>query len=118
MTPLRPTLALLVPGLLASAIACAQNAPQPMPPQIDPQSLPLTSESDLNVWCEQEARARYVAKNITTYQWTSRYYNRSNMLYVEGALRAHGEDIPVHCHAGTGARRRDAVIEIDDALLR
>lgn len=98
--------------LLAPALVHAQNASQPLPyPQ---QERILGAEADLNVWCEQEARAHFASRNVEAYQWTSRYFNRSNMLFVEGTLRAGGKDVAVRCQAATGARERDASITIDD----
>jgi hypothetical protein len=75
-------------------------------------------ESELSIWCEQEARSRYIAKNITPYQWSSRYYNRDNVLYVEGKLRVHNEDVDVRCRVARGAREQYAVIDIDDPILQ
>jgi hypothetical protein len=101
--------------LLLSSAVCAQEQPQQSPYL---QERVFTSELDLSQWCEQEAKARYVAKNITPYQWTSRYYNRSNVLYVEGKLRADSKDVEVRCRAANGARERYATVEIDDPSLR
>ncbi len=73
------------------------------------------SASELRSWCESEARTRFVAKNIPTYQWTARYVEDGNLLVVEGKIRAHGDDAPVSCRVAKGARERDAVVEISDA---
>ncbi len=73
--------------------------------------------SELVPWCKSEAEARYIAKGITPFQWTARYYDRSNVLYVEGKLRAHGDDVPVTCRVARGARERYATVEIDDPTL-
>lgn len=77
----------------------------------------FTQASELLPWCRSEAEARYVGLGITPYQWTARYHDRSNVLYVEGKLRVHGEDVPVRCRVARNARERYAVIEIDDPTL-
>lgn len=110
MKPYALSLALL----LLSSVTSAQEQLQQLPYL---QERVFTSEFDLSVWCEQEAKARYVAKNITPYQWTSTYYNRSDVLHVEGKLRANSKDIEVRCRAANGAREHYAVIEIDDPSL-
>ena len=73
--------------------------------------------SALVPWCRSEAEARYIAKNIVPYQWTARYHDRGNVLYVEGELRVHGDDVAVRCRIARGAREKYAVIEIDDPSL-
>ena len=73
--------------------------------------------SELVPWCKSEAEARYIARGITPFQWTARYYDRSNVLFVEGKLRADGEDVPVNCRVARGARERYATVEIDDPRL-
>jgi hypothetical protein len=69
---------------------------------------------ELLPWCESEARAHFVGKGVTTYQWTSRYYDKGNMLVVEGKIRANGNDVPVVCRVARGARERYAAIEINE----
>ena len=73
--------------------------------------------SDLVPWCRDEATARYVGRNITPYNWTASYHDRSNILYVDGRLRVHDSDVDVHCRLASGARLEYAVIEIDDPAL-
>ena len=70
--------------------------------------------SELLPWCQSEARTSFAARNIPTYQWTGRYFERGNLLMVEGKIRASGHDIPVTCTAAKGARERDVVVEIGD----
>lgn len=70
--------------------------------------------SELLPWCEAEARAHFVGQGVTPYQWTGRYYDKGNMLVVEGRIRANGEDVPVACRVARGARERYAVIEIQE----
>ncbi|MEL1263292.1 hypothetical protein [Pseudoxanthomonas putridarboris] len=85
----------------------------------DPYYLDRTvgAASELVGWCRAEAEARYAAKGVSTYQWTSSYHDRGNTLFVEGKLRANGNDIPVHCRIARGAQLRYASIEIDDPTL-
>lgn len=73
--------------------------------------------SDLVPWCKSEAESRYIARNITPYQWAASYHDRSSVLYVEGRLRVHGDDVTVRCRIARGAREKYAVIEIDDDTL-
>ena len=73
--------------------------------------------SELIPWCKAEAEARYIEKGVTPYQWTARYYERSNVLYVEGKLRANDKDVPVNCRVARGAREQYATIEIEDSTL-
>jgi len=73
--------------------------------------------SDLVSWCRDEAQARYVARNITPYNWTASYHDRSNILYVDGRLRVHDTDVDVHCRLASGARLEYGVIEINDPAL-
>lgn len=77
----------------------------------------ITEANELVPWCKAEAEARYVARNITPYQWTASYHERSNVLYVEGRLRVHGDDVAVRCRIARGAREAYATIEIDDPSL-
>jgi len=73
--------------------------------------------SELVPWCKSEAEARYIARNITPYQWAASYHERSNVLYVDGRLRVHGDDIAVRCRIARDAREQYGVIEIDDPSL-
>jgi hypothetical protein len=75
----------------------------------------ISQASDLVPWCKAEAEARYIAKNITPYNWTASYHERSNVLYVDGKLRADGEDVTVHCRIASGARDECATIQIDES---
>ena len=79
--------------------------------------LVIYSASQLRPWCESEAKARYIAKGITPYQWTASHHDRSNVLYVNGRLRVHGDDVEVRCRIARGAREEYATIEIDDPSL-
>ena len=83
----------------------------------DPQHRVIYQASDLVSWCRDEATARYVARNITPYNWTASYHDRSNILYVDGRLRVHDSDVDVRCRLASGARLEYAVIEIDDPAL-
>lgn len=74
----------------------------------------INQASELVPWCRSEAESRYIARNITPYQWTASYHDSSNVLYVEGKLRVHGDDVAVRCRIARGAREGYAVIEIDD----
>lgn len=77
----------------------------------------INRASELVPWCRSEAESRYVARNITPYQWTASYHDRSNVLYVEGRLRVHGDDVAVRCRIARGSRDSYATIEIDDPIL-
>ena len=77
----------------------------------------INQASELLVWCKAEAQARYVAKNITPYQWTASHYEDGNALRIEGKLRVHGDDVAVRCRIARGAREQHATIEIDDPEL-
>ncbi|WP_144813137.1 hypothetical protein [Aerolutibacter ruishenii] len=77
----------------------------------------INQASELVPWCKSEAESRYIAKNITPYQWSASYHDRSNVLFVEGRLRVHGDDIAVRCRIARGAREGYAVIEINDPAL-
>lgn len=98
---------LLLLGLVTSSFA---QEPVPAYERV------IANEFELSTWCEQEARHHYIAKNITPYQWTSRYFDRSNVLHVEGSLRAQGADVPVRCRIARGAREQYAIIEIQDPV--
>lgn len=74
--------------------------------------------SELVPWCRQEAEARYIGLGMTPYQWAASYRDRGNVLYVEGRLRVHSDDVTVRCRVARGARERYAVIEIDDPTLQ
>ena len=77
----------------------------------------INQASELVAWCRSEAEARYIAKNITPYQWTASYHDDSNVLYVDGKLRVHNDDVVVRCRIARGARVEYGVIEIDDPSL-
>ncbi|MCF7221080.1 hypothetical protein [Marilutibacter chinensis] len=74
--------------------------------------------SELVPWCRQEAEALYIGLGMTPYQWAASYHDRSNVLYVQGRLRVHGDDVAVRCRVARGARERYAVIEVDDPTLQ
>src|SRR5688500_2639282 len=78
----------------------------------------IYQESELLLWCESEAKARYIARGLAPYQWTASYHNRSNVLYVNGRLRVHGDNVNVRCRIARGAREQYATIEIDDPALQ
>ena len=78
----------------------------------------INSANDLVSWCRAEAEARYAARSMPTYQWTSSQVDRGNTLVVEGKLRADGQDVVVRCSVTRGAQLRYASIEIDDARIR
>ena len=75
----------------------------------------ISQANDLVPWCKAEAEARYVARNITPYNWTASYHERGNVLYVDGKLRVDGEDVAVHCRIAGGARDEYATIEIAES---
>ena len=77
----------------------------------------FSQASDLAPWCENEAKARYIGRNITPYQWTASYHDSGDVLVVDGKLRVHGDDVPVHCRVARGAREQYATVEIDDPTL-
>ena len=77
----------------------------------------IEQASDLVPWCHREAEARYVARNVTPYQWTASYQDDGNMLHVDGNLRVHYDDVAVHCRIARGAREEYGVVEIDDPML-
>ena len=113
------TRAAMASGLALATAGAAAQVPEPDAPY-RPEPV-FTQASELLPWCRQEAEARYVARNIQTYQWTASYKQSGNVLYVEGKLRAHGDDVPVRCRVARNARERYreryAVIEIDDPVL-
>lgn len=47
----------------------------------------ISLASELVPWCRSETASRYIAKNITPYQWTASYHDRSDVLYVDWQLR-------------------------------
>ncbi|ENO84008.1 hypothetical protein [Thauera linaloolentis] len=67
---------------------------------------------ELLSWCQSEAQAYFVGKGIPTYQWSARHYERGNVLFVEGSIRANGSDVPVTCRVAKGARERHAIVEV------
>ena len=75
----------------------------------------ISQASDLVPWCKAEAEARYVARNVTPYNWTASYHERSNVLYVDGKLRVEGKDVTVRCRIVSGARDEYATVEIDES---
>jgi hypothetical protein len=98
---------------LALAVATLALAPWALAQEHD-HEIEFYQASALLPWCEAEARAHFVGQGITPYQWTSRYYDKGNMLVVEGKLRANGSDVPVSCRVARGARERYAKIEISE----
>ena len=77
----------------------------------------ITQASDLESWCKSETEARYIARDITPYQWTASFHDSGNILYVDGKLRVHGDDVTVHCRIARGAREEYGAVEIDDSSL-
>lgn len=70
------------------------------------------SAGELLTWCQDEARAYYASRGITTYQWTGRHFEHGNTLHAEGKIRADGKDVPVACQVPKGAREHFAVFQI------
>lgn len=100
----------LVPLLFAALPAAAQTLDRN-------RDWVINQASELAPWCKSEAEARYIAKGITPYQWAASYHDASNVLYVDGRLRVHGDDVQVRCRIARGARERYGTIEIDDPSL-
>ena len=96
------------PVVAAAILACSF----PLVAQPHHHEIEFSQASELLPWCEAEARAHFVGMGITTYQWTGRYYDSGNVLFVEGKLRANGNDVPVACRVAKGGRERHAVVEI------
>lgn len=78
----------------------------------------INQASELVPWCKSEAEAAYIARGVTPYQWAASYHDSSNVLYVDGRLRVHGDDVQVRCRIARGARERYGAIEIDDPGLK
>ena len=76
--------------------------------------LVFSRASELMAWCEAEARAHFVGRGVTTYQWTGRYYDEGNVFFVEGTIRADRHDVPVACRVARGGRERYAIVEIKE----
>ena len=74
----------------------------------------IRQASELVPWCKAKAEYMYMAKGESTYQWAALYHDKSNMLYVDGKLRVHSDDVPVRCRLPSGGREADALIEIED----
>ena|SRR5438445_4471637 len=83
-------------------------------PAIGNEHRPISQASELVPWCKAEAEARYVARNVTPYQWTASYHEGGNILYVDGKLRVHSQDVSVRCRVARGVAEDYATIEIDD----
>jgi hypothetical protein len=97
--------------------SCAILALAAALPAMGNEHRPISQAGELVPWCKAEAEARYVAKNVTPYQWTASYHESGNVLYVEGKLRVHGQDVAVRCSAARGVKEDYATIEIDDPTL-
>jgi len=83
-------------------------------PAIGNEHRTISQASELVPWCKAEAEARYIARNITPYQWTASYHEGGNIFYVDGKLRVHSQDVVVRCRVARGAIEDYATIEIDD----
>ncbi|WP_057633151.1 hypothetical protein [Stenotrophomonas humi] len=73
--------------------------------------------SELVPLCRQEVEARYVARDIPTYQWRASHHDRANTLHVDGLIRAGGEDVTVAGRIARGARVRYITVGITDPRL-
>lgn len=73
--------------------------------------------SDLVSACRGVAEGRYIAKNITPYNWTASYHDSANILYVDGKLKVHQTEVEVHCRLARGSRLEYLVIQINDPAL-
>ena len=95
-------------------MSCAVLALFAALPAMGSEHRPFSQASELVPWCEAEAEASYVARNVTPYQWTASYHESGNILLVDGKLRVHGQDVSVRCRVARGAVQDYATIEIDD----
>jgi hypothetical protein len=102
---------------IAATLIIASSSASADGPYRDPYRI-INQASELVPWCKSEAESRYIARSITPYQWAASYHDRSNILYVDGRLRVHGDDVAVHCRVARGAREQYATIEIDDPSLK
>ena len=102
---------------IAATLIIASSSASADEPYRDPYRI-INQASELVPWCKSEAESRYIARSITPYQWAASYHDRSNILYVDGRLRVHGDDVAVHCRVARGAREQYATIEIDDPSLK
>ncbi len=90
---MRVALAML--ALIASSQLPAQQQPH--------HEIQFSQASELMPWCQSQAQAHFAGMGIPTYQWTARFYEKGNTLFVEGKIRANGNDVPVTCQVAKGA---------------
>lgn len=95
-------LASAIVALIISSSASAERKPE----------IQFLHGSELMQWCKEEAQAHFAGKEVSTYQWSGRHYERGNILHVEGQIRAGDKDVPVNCRVAKGAREHLAAIEI------
>lgn len=100
---------------LLGVTVVAGLAQDPAPAPTAPDLIVVHQASELVSWCEAEARAHFVGRGATPYQWTASYHERGNVLHVAGRLRVDGDDIAVRCRIARGARLQHGIIEIDPA---
>lgn len=93
---------------LVTLIASSQlSAQQPAHHEIQ-----FSQASDLMPWCQSQAQAHFAGMGIPTYQWTARYYEQGNTLFVDGKIRANGNDVPVTCRVAKGALESYATVSV------
>ena len=73
---------------------------------------PIFHESDLRDWCESESRNYFTAKGITPHNWTSKWWNKGNILHVKGQWKINGDRVKVKCHIGKGGKTKYAKMEV------
>ncbi len=96
---------------LPVATAVAQDAAHVHP---DHHERVIGQASELEPWCREQTRARYVARGEQVYQWTSRYSDRGQVLQVEGSLRVADRRVRAVCTIARGARERHASLTLED----
>lgn len=78
------------------------------------QEIVFMQASELLPWCQAEVEAYYTDRGISTYQQTTRYFERGGTFHVVGRVRAAGRDVPFTCRVSRGLSERYVIIEIDE----
>ena len=75
-------------------------------------------ESELRDWCKTESFRHFKSRHTTPYNWTSKWWNKGNMLYAKGQWKIKGRKVKVNCHLRKGGKAKYAemVITGEDKL--
>ncbi len=76
----------------------------------------INTATELRDWCKTESESALAGKGLSPANWTASYYDKGDVLVVNGSWRVDAAFVKVECRSARGARAEHASMTIlDDA---